>query len=121
MKSNWVWIVPGLLVLALSANAQEAGQIVGVVRDGTGGAVAGVAVKATESGTGFVTSVLTGSEGQFVLPSLRPTTYALTAEVTGFRRFSQTGVELQANQSITINISLEVGQVTETINVSGQA
>src|SRR5215467_14183193 len=121
MGRKCVWVFAGLMVLALSADAQEAGQIVGVVRDTTGGAVAGVVVKATESGTGFATSVVTGSEGQYILPSLRPTTYVLTAEITGFRRFSQAGVELQANESITLNISLEVGQVTETINVSGQA
>src|SRR5215472_15685038 len=86
MGRKCVWVFAGLIGLALSANAQEAGQIVGVVRDTTGGAVAGVVVKATESGTGFATSVVTGSEGQYVLPSLRPTTYLVTAEFRGQHR-----------------------------------
>src|SRR5215467_12349075 len=121
MGRKCVWVFAGLIVLALSANAQEAGQIVGVVRDTTGGAVAGVVVKATESGTGFATSVVTGTDGQFVFQSLRPTSYVIIAEASGFRRFREAGVELQANQSLTLNISVEVGAVTETVNVSGQA
>src|SRR5215467_11283470 len=121
MGRKCVWVFAGLMVLALSADAQEAGQIVGVVRDTTGGAVAGVVVKATESGTGFATSVVTGSEGQYILPSLRPTTYVITAEGKGFRAYRQTGVTLLANQSLTVNISMEVGSVTETVVVDAQA
>src|SRR5215831_2229544 len=120
MGNRYCKILAALVALAVCASAQEAGQIVGAVRDSTGAAVSDATVTATETGTGFVTSVKTGGEGQYVLPSLRPTTYVITAEMSGFRRFSQSGVALQANQSITLNIGLEVGQVSETINVSGQ-
>src|SRR5262249_8043031 len=95
------YLVVCTFALSVCAFAQEAGQIVGVVRDPTGAAVGGVTIPATEPGTGFAPSVKSGGEGQFILPSLRPTTYVITAEMSGFRRFSQAGVELQANQSIT--------------------
>src|ERR1700736_57821 len=108
------------LVLVSGISAQEAGQIVGLVRDTTGAVVSGVTVTATETGTGFASGVKTGAEGQFVLPSLRPTAYVITAEMNGFRRFSETGVELLANQSLSLNIAMEVGAVSETVNVSGQ-
>src|SRR5262249_23098453 len=107
MFKNGIWVIAAL-VLTGTAFAQEAGQIVGVVRDSSGGFVRGATVTATESGTGFTSNVITGGEGQFVLPSLRPTTYVITAEATGFRRFNESGISLQANQSITLNITLEV-------------
>src|SRR6476660_5914592 len=100
-----MWIVrvcalASLAALVTDISAQEAGQIVGVVRDTTGAVVPGVAVTATETGTGFASKVLTGTEGQFILHSLRPTSYVMTAEVAGFRLFSEAGVGLQANQSL---------------------
>jgi hypothetical protein len=106
-------------LLASLLFGQQAGQIVGVVHDSSGAVVPGVTVTATEAGTGFDRTAVTGTDGQFVLPSLRPTQYDLKAEVAGFRTFRRTGVELLANQSLTLNITLEVGAVTETVNVSG--
>ena len=58
---------------------------------------------------------------RYVLPALRPTQYDLTAESTGFRTFRRVGIELLANQSLTLNIALEVGAVTETVNVAAAA
>ncbi len=57
---------------------------------------------------------------QFVFPNLRPTTYTITATGAGFRAFRQTDVDLLANQSLTVNIPMEVGAVTETVTVAGQ-
>src|SRR5207302_8273849 len=109
-----------LVLVAVQAGAQESGQIVGTVHDQTGALVPGVKVAATETGTGLARSALTGTDGEYVLPNLRPTTYIITAEASGFRTFRQTEVELLANQSLTLNVGMEVGAVTETINVSGQ-
>ena len=101
--------------------AQQAGQIVGVLADSSGAVVPGATVKATEVGTTFVRSAVAGVDGAYVLTSLRPTKYEITAEAAGFRSFRRTGVELLANQSLTLNIQLEVGAVTETVNVTGAA
>lgn len=59
--------------------------------------------KAVEVGTSFARSTVAGVDGQYVLPNLRPTQYELTAEMSGFRAFRRSGVELLANQSLTIN------------------
>jgi len=109
------------VLLAAHAFGQQAGQIVGVVTDSSGGAVPGITVKATEVGTGFARTTITGSDGQYVFPALRPTQYEVTVEASGFRAFRRTGIELLANQSLTLNITLEVGTVTETVNVVGGA
>src|SRR5262249_23704940 len=87
MLNRCAWVLAALM--ALDASAQEAGQIVGVVRDASGAAVPAASITATETGTGFSSTVKTGSEGQFVLPSLRPTVYVISAEAAGFRRYSQ--------------------------------
>jgi flagellar capping protein FliD len=110
-----------LILLCGVVFAQEAGQISGTVRDPGGGAVPNATVTARETGTGFASTTKTGSEGQFLFPALRPTVYTIIAEATGFRAYQQTGVELQANRSLTLNITLEVGPLTQTITVSGMA
>jgi hypothetical protein len=107
-------------LFTLTAFAQEAGQIVGVVTDQSGAVVPGAKVTATEAGTGFAQSATTGSGGEYRLPNLRPTTYVLSAEAGGFRAFRRADIQLLANQSLTIGIQMEVGAVTETVNVAGQ-
>jgi hypothetical protein len=97
------------------------GQIVGRVTDSSGAVVTGAAVTITEVATGFSRSTTTGESGQFVFPSLRPTQYEIAAEAAGFRAFRQTGVQLDASQSLTLNIELQVGAVTETVDVVGNA
>jgi len=116
-------IALGLQLLSLavtSAFAQEAGQIVGSIRDQSGALIPQATVTVTEAGTSLSRSMTTGSSGEFVFPNLRPTTYTVSAEALSFRVFRQTGVTLLANQSLTINIGMEVGAVTETVNVGGQ-
>jgi len=100
---------------------QQAGQISGVVTDSTGAVTPGAKVTAIEVGTGFVRTTVAGTEGEYVLNSLRPTEYEITAEHAGFRTFRRTGIELLANQSLTVFIKLELGAVTETVSVSGAA
>jgi Carboxypeptidase regulatory-like domain len=109
----------GMLVLALSIFAQESGQISGVLHDQSGAVVPGARVTATETGTGLSRTATSGTDGSYLLPNLRPTTYILSAETTGFRAYRQTDVQLLANQSLTINIAMDVGALTETVNVSG--
>ncbi len=116
-----------LLVLLVSALltgralAQQTGQINGLVTDNTGGVVPGATVKAVESATGFSRETVSGTDGRYSFTSLRPTTYDVSAELSGFRTFVRKSVVLQANQNLTINMALEVGNLSETVTVSGEA
>jgi hypothetical protein len=113
-----------VLVLGLfvgNAVAQEAGQINGVVADSSGGVIPGVTVFAVESGTGISRDTVTAANGRYSFPSLRPTTYEIRAELTGFRTVRRTDVILQANQNLTLNITLELGELSETVTVAGEA
>ena len=116
-------VVLTVLVLGLcasSAFAQATGQISGVVSDNTGGVVPGVTVTAVEAGTGITRDTVTGANGRYQFASMRPTSYEIRAELTGFRTVRQTDVVLQANQNLTLNITLELGDLSETVTVAGE-
>ncbi len=110
-----------LALLVASPALAQTGQINGVVSDNSGGVLPGVTVKAVETATGLARDTVTGVDGRYTFTSLRPTTYDITAELTGFKTSQRTGVVLQANQNITVNVSLELGALAETITVSGEA
>jgi hypothetical protein len=107
-------VVPCGLVFA------QQGQINGVVSDNTGGVLPGVIVTAVESATGISQDTLSGANGRYQFPSLRPTIYEIRAELAGFRPVQRTGVVLLANQNLTLNVTLELGELAETITVAGE-
>src|SRR5688572_24425440 len=72
--------------------------LVGTIRDVSGGVVPGVTVALTNEATGVSRSVTTGDGGTYIFTSLQPGRYKLTAEIQGFRKVERTGVELQVNQ-----------------------
>src|SRR5688572_3088686 len=107
-------------ILPETAFAQQ-GQINGVVSDSSGGVIPGATVTATETATGFSQATASGANGRYNFPSRRPTGYTITAELTGFRTFRREGVVLAANQSLTVSIQLELGELAETVTVAGEA
>src|SRR2546425_6612477 len=114
----------GLLcnVLAVLASAGAAwGQglstLNGTVADSSGAVVVGAKITVTEVDTGLPRETMSNAEGLYVLSSLRPTRYALIVEAPGFRRFSQSGITLQANDTATLNVKLELGALSEVVEV----
>src|SRR5262245_3881453 len=113
-------ILLGVLLVATPALAQT-GQINGLITDNTGAVVPGASVKAVETATGLSRDTVSGADGRYVFTSLRPTTYDITAELSGFRTLQRKGVLLQANENLTVNFSIEVGAISETVPVSGES
>ena len=114
----------GLLVFVLAApNAwsQATAQIGGAVKDQTGAVLPGVEVTATQTETGISRTTITNETGSYVLPNLATGPYRLEAGLPGFRTFVQTGIVLQVNSNPVINPLLEVGQVSEQIEVQANA
>jgi hypothetical protein len=108
------------LFIAAPALAQT-GQINGVITDNTGAVVPGATVKAVEVATGLSRETATGGDGRYTFTSLRPTTYDITAELTGFRTSQRKGVLLQANENLTVNFAIELGALAETVTVAGES
>jgi Carboxypeptidase regulatory-like domain len=113
-----------LVVSALCGGAiygQAVSQISGIVRDETGAVVPGAQVTATQIETGFKRTAETGAAGNYVLINLPLGPYRLDATKVGFRTYVQTGINLQVGTAPEIQISLGVGQVTESVNVEANA
>jgi len=101
--------------------AQATAQISGTVRDQTGAVLPGVEVTATQTNTSIARSAVTNETGSYVLPNLAIGPYRLEAALPGFRTFVQTGIVLQVNSNPVINPALEVGQVSEQVEVQANA
>jgi hypothetical protein len=116
----------GLFCLALIVSeglgfSQGFGTIVGTVTDPSGAAVAAAKIKVTDEATASVRETVANEQGYFVVPSLRPSTYAVTIDAQGFAPFVRSHVLLQADESRTLNQALSVQQSNQSVEVSGSA
>src|SRR5437867_8393338 len=116
-----------ILALAVSTTvstnawAQSTAQISGTVKDASGAVLPGVEVTATQTETGIARSTVSNQTGVYVLPNLPLGPYKLEASLTGFRTLVQTGIVLQVNSNPVINVTLEVGQRSEQVEVQANA
>jgi hypothetical protein len=118
------FLLSTLLLCALTcANAwsQATAQISGAVRDQSGAVLPGVEVTATQTDTGVKRAALTNESGSYVLQNLPIGPYRIEAALPGFRSYVQTGIVLEVNSSPAVNVTLNVGQVSETIEVQANA
>src|SRR5260370_246791 len=95
--------------------------ILGAVTDPNGATVPGASVTISESATGLVRTVTTGPEGGYEVRYLRPGHYTVEVRATGFRSERHTGIDLQISQLARIDVTLQVGEVRETVEVSAAA
>ncbi len=106
-------------LVAFPAAAQTTyGKIVGNVRDTSDSVMAGVKVTVTNEASGESYTQPTSDLGAYAFHTLIPGTYAIQAEMPGFRPIRTQHVTLQVNQTARFDLVMEVGQVTETINVT---
>src|SRR5678816_3969929 len=107
----------GVSLLAQSSTGTAT--MVGAVTDSTGAVVPGAKITVTNAGAGFVFNSVTSAEGTWYIPNLNPGSYQLRIEVLGFKSYVQSGITLRTAEQPRIDISLEVGNVTEAIQVTG--
>src|SRR5438477_3064693 len=111
-----------LLLLALCAplaaqSTAANGTIEGIISDASGGVLPGVTVTVTNADTGAERSVVTNELGLYRAPLLPLGSYKVVAELPGFKKFEQTGVQLSVGQTQVVNATLSIGAVSETITV----
>ncbi len=113
-----------LLVLIVPAStilAQTFGEITGEIRDSSGGAIANAAVTVTNQATGGARTSSSNPVGVYTFPSLPPGVYDLKVTAAGFQVVTRRDVELQVQQTARIDFSLQVGEVTQTVEITGGA
>ncbi|MCB1019203.1 MAG: carboxypeptidase regulatory-like domain-containing protein, partial [Acidobacteria bacterium] len=101
--------------------AQGAAQLTGRVADPSGAVIPGAVVTLTNLGSGVQQSGETGPQGYYRFPLLPPGNYRIEIRADGFRGVSQTGLKLDVEQAATLDVTLEIGEVTETIEVIASA
>src|SRR5436190_13434831 len=110
-----------LLLTSTSAWAQATAELNGRVTDESGGVLPGVTVTATQTDTGFTRSVVTETNGLYVLSNLPTGPYRLEVALQGFRTYVQTGIVLRVAATPTINVVLSVGSLQESVSVEAAA
>jgi hypothetical protein len=110
-----------LLLISGVVWGQATAQISGTVKDQSGAVLPGVEITASQTETGISRTTVTDDTGSYVLPNLALGPYRLEAALPGFRTYVQSGIVLQVNSNPVINPTLEVGQVSEQVEVQANA
>jgi Carboxypeptidase regulatory-like domain len=105
----------------LSAQSSGGAQIAGVVTDPSGALIANAEVKATRLDTQEVRTTASTPSGTYVLPNLPVGSYVLEVTSHGFGRYRNNGIVLEVGNAVTINVTLPVGDITQTVQVSADA
>src|SRR5215212_2511540 len=121
------WVQASLLLLSIGllvgvhAQSSTTGNITGTVRDPQGAAVPKAEVTITDEKTGASRTIKATDDGFYNATSLPAGMYTISTAPAGFKKTVSTGVELHVNENKTLNLDLQVGQVTETVTVTSEA
>ena len=114
-----------LVLLGLSSTAsllaQATGSIVGTVTDESGAVLPGVTIEVTNVETGQTRTAVTGEDGYYSVPLLRPGGYQVKGTLNGFKTFLRDGVTVTVESSAKVDMKLAVGGLEESITVSADA
>src|SRR6201996_749744 len=116
-----------LLLLLISkptfifGQAVGGGSIQGTVTDGTGSAVGGATVEAVQTESGLQRTVTSGADGGYNIPSLPVGPYTLKVTANGFSTYDQSGIVIQVGNELRIDVKLQVGGVSQTVQVQAAA
>jgi Carboxypeptidase regulatory-like domain len=124
MFRRGVWLVLASVLMfmpRISAQTVAVAQLSGTVADESGGALPGAAVTVTQTDTGMTRFVITGTNGGFVFTNLPVGPYKLSTKMNGFSSFEQTGIVLAVGNTRSVNVTMKLGGVSETVKVVGDA
>ncbi len=124
LSSTKSLLLGGLLLVlpeVLSAQSVGGAQIAGVITDPSGAFIANAQVKATQQATRQVRTATSSPNGSYVLPNLSVGQYTLEVTSQGFGRYQNTGIILEVGNSATVNVTLPVGDTTQSIQVTADA
>jgi hypothetical protein len=125
MKRRVVCLWAVFAMLACTAETSwgqtATGQITGTVTDGSGALVSGAKIKITSTLTGLARETTTDERGAYSVPLLPVSAYLVTAEKEGFKLAATSANELKVDQVLRVDLTMELGSLTETVEVRGRA
>ena len=122
---RWLLILGAVAVaglMAASASAQILyGNVVGVVKDSSGALIPGATVTVVNRDTNLTRETTSNTEGAYSVINLLPGPYDVKVTLTGFRDFARNNVQVTIGEISRVDVTTEVGAVSETVMVTGQA
>ena len=120
---TWRWLVLSCLVaLGGTASAQEfRATLNGTVTDGQEARIPGASIEVTSASTGARFTTVTSASGQYSIPLLPPDAYKVVVSSPGFKRYVREGVQLSTNEHVTLDITMELGAVADSVTVTADA
>lgn len=116
-----LWMLCAFLISGLAIAQEQTGSMIGKVTDPSGAAVPGATVEVNSERLVRTMSATTDASGDFIFGALPPGLYVVSVKATGFAATKQTDVPVQIGRQARLEVKLEVGSVTETVTVSGEA
>lgn len=110
-----------LVCVALLSSQTFQGSLRGRITDPAGAVIALVRVTATDENTGVNRSTITTNQGEYIFASLTPATYTIYAEAPGFKRVERRSIVVSTQSSVTVDLPMEIGQVTEQVEVTEES
>ena len=121
--ANTIWIALLAISSAMNPNYAKAqtsyGSVVGTVKDSAGALIAGAQVQLTNTGTNAEQKAVTSTAGTYTFINLNPGTYSVTVSHSGFKASTADQVDVQIGGTTRADLALEVGEVTESVTVTG--
>ena len=113
-------VLSGVLLVGVMMGQEFRATVTGHVLDQSGASVPNIMVQVKNVDTNQVVAAATDAQGNYTAPFLRPGSYTIVVEAPGFKKFVRDGIVLNVAQNAGINITLEIGAVTETVNVTAE-
>src|SRR5262249_11718974 len=116
-----ITVFSSMLAPSCWAQAVAVAEVGGLVADQSGALVAGAQVKITQTAMQLVRTTTTDTQGRYILPNLPVGPYQLEVTAAGFKTYVQSGIVLQVGNNVEINVAMQVGAVSENVNVTASA
>ena len=120
MNKSLTFCLAFLLAASLQAQLNKA-TLTGIVVDPSGAAIAGARITAVQLGTNTTFSTTTTATGNYALPALEIGLYRIETEAVGFKRSIRDGVTLESGATLRLDVAMEIGAVSEAVEVSARA
>src|SRR3984957_6931695 len=120
-RTFWKLPILAFLVSAIAFAQTFQGTLRGRVVDPNGAVTASAKITLTDEGTQTARGTVTNADGDYTFASLTPATYTVTVEAAGFKKLEQKGVSVATQAAVTLDLQLELGQVSEEVTVTSEA
>ena len=120
-RKAFLCLLFSMLALSIALAQSDVGSLVGFVKDPTGAVIPNANLTIRNEGTREEHKVASDGQGHYTVPNLLPGYYTVVAEASGFKRFQSTHNKLDANSTMSLDVNLQVGATSETVEVSATA